>query len=133
MPRPRRTHTKSRMGCFECKRRRLKVNRHYPCSKATEAYSSSQCGEQKPTCSGCVKHETACEYPILEPLGSLEATSRLVLVDSSGDGSSIASSSGPPLPVLHCARSPLANSLPATKEFGQFDRNDFALVRSFSS
>ncbi|KIM95460.1 hypothetical protein OIDMADRAFT_134380 [Oidiodendron maius Zn] len=43
--RGRRTHTKSRGGCFECKRRKVK------------------CNEAKPICAGCIKHETACEYP----------------------------------------------------------------------
>ncbi|CZT03658.1 hypothetical protein WAI453_008975 [Rhynchosporium graminicola] len=40
----RKTHTKSRGGCVECKRRKQK------------------CREQKPVCSGCTKRETACIY-----------------------------------------------------------------------
>ncbi|KAH8879161.1 hypothetical protein GQ53DRAFT_672670 [Thozetella sp. PMI_491] len=43
--RNRRTHTKSRGGCFECKRRKIK------------------CDEGKPVCAGCIKRETTCTYP----------------------------------------------------------------------
>ncbi|EAQ83958.1 hypothetical protein CHGG_10362 [Chaetomium globosum CBS 148.51] len=43
----RRGHTKSRRGCFNCKRRRIK------------------CQETKPACGHCVKQGLKCEYPTL--------------------------------------------------------------------
>ncbi|KAL2149606.1 hypothetical protein VTH82DRAFT_8258 [Thermothelomyces myriococcoides] len=50
VPKPRferRGHTKSRRGCFNCKRRRIK------------------CQETKPACGHCVKQGLKCEYPAL--------------------------------------------------------------------
>ncbi|KAL2159135.1 hypothetical protein VTH06DRAFT_2567 [Thermothelomyces fergusii] len=50
VPKPRlerRGHTKSRRGCFNCKRRRIK------------------CQETKPACGHCVKQGLKCEYPTL--------------------------------------------------------------------
>ncbi|SPQ27330.1 4ace3030-7343-43cb-828f-eb6824488e51 [Thermothielavioides terrestris] len=43
----RRGHTKSRRGCFNCKRRRIK------------------CQETRPACGHCVKQGLKCEYPAL--------------------------------------------------------------------
>ncbi|KAF2628124.1 hypothetical protein BU25DRAFT_439601 [Macroventuria anomochaeta] len=45
MGQTRRAHRKSRAGCEECKRRRIK------------------CGEEKPTCAHCTRHLVACVYP----------------------------------------------------------------------
>ncbi|KAF2834002.1 hypothetical protein CC86DRAFT_339730 [Ophiobolus disseminans] len=44
-PIPRKGHTKSRRGCFNCKRRRIK------------------CNERHPECNHCVKAGLHCEYP----------------------------------------------------------------------
>ncbi|KAM5345676.1 hypothetical protein ACJ41O_011537 [Fusarium nematophilum] len=41
----RKPHKKSRTGCIECRRRRVK------------------CGEQKPACHACVRRGAQCEYP----------------------------------------------------------------------
>ncbi|UPK92901.1 hypothetical protein LCI18_003836 [Fusarium solani-melongenae] len=41
----RRPHRKSRTGCFECRRRRIK------------------CGEERPACAACVRHNHPCVYP----------------------------------------------------------------------
>ncbi|KAJ4316059.1 hypothetical protein N0V84_008058 [Fusarium piperis] len=41
----RRPHRKSRTGCFECRRRRIK------------------CGEERPACLACVRHDHPCVYP----------------------------------------------------------------------
>ncbi|CAH0030408.1 unnamed protein product [Clonostachys rhizophaga] len=41
----RKVHVKSRLGCFECKRRRVK------------------CNEGKPSCGNCVRRLTTCVYP----------------------------------------------------------------------
>ncbi|KAJ5096326.1 hypothetical protein NUU61_005682 [Penicillium alfredii] len=61
----RRPHRKSRHGCVECKRRRVKV-----CIGATHilhrlAPTNSdfpQCDEVRPTCSNCAKRHAECEY-----------------------------------------------------------------------
>jgi hypothetical protein len=45
-PIPRKGHTKSRRGCFNCKRRRIK------------------CNEQRPGCNHCIKAGLHCEYPV---------------------------------------------------------------------
>lgn len=44
-PIPRKGHTKSRRGCFNCKRRRIK------------------CNERHPECNHCIKAGLHCEYP----------------------------------------------------------------------
>ncbi|KAF2436700.1 hypothetical protein EJ08DRAFT_578369 [Tothia fuscella] len=44
-PIPRKGHTKSRKGCFSCKRRKIK------------------CQETRPCCTNCKKAEISCEYP----------------------------------------------------------------------
>jgi hypothetical protein len=44
-PIPRKGHTKSRRGCFNCKRRKVK------------------CQENLPECSNCVRFGLVCEYP----------------------------------------------------------------------
>jgi hypothetical protein len=44
-PIPRKGHTKSRRGCFNCKRRRIK------------------CNERHPECDHCIKAGLHCEYP----------------------------------------------------------------------
>ncbi|CAI6338609.1 unnamed protein product [Periconia digitata] len=44
-PIPRKGHTKSRRGCYNCKRRRIK------------------CNERHPQCSHCIKAGLQCEYP----------------------------------------------------------------------
>lgn len=42
---PRKGHTKSRKGCFNCKKRKIK------------------CQETRPSCSNCVRTELECQYP----------------------------------------------------------------------
>jgi hypothetical protein len=44
-PIPRKGHTKSRRGCYNCKRRRIK------------------CNERHPECNHCIKAGLRCEYP----------------------------------------------------------------------
>ncbi|KAL4994133.1 hypothetical protein BDV10DRAFT_11545 [Aspergillus recurvatus] len=46
----RRSHQKSRHGCLECKRRRVK------------------CDESRPVCANCARRQTACEYDSSGPL-----------------------------------------------------------------
>ncbi|KAL2143954.1 hypothetical protein VTI28DRAFT_9784 [Corynascus sepedonium] len=48
-PIPRKGHTKSRRGCFNCKRRKVK------------------CQETRPECSNCIRIGLDCEYPDSQP------------------------------------------------------------------
>ncbi|KAK1974369.1 hypothetical protein LZ30DRAFT_608169 [Colletotrichum cereale] len=41
----RKPHQKSRTGCFDCRKRRVK------------------CGEERPRCRSCIRREVSCEYP----------------------------------------------------------------------
>ena len=77
----RRGHTKSRRGCFNCKRRRIKVFastfpfgvfaeniktiRMQTCRKtmALLTQNGRQCQETRPACGHCVKTGLKCEYP----------------------------------------------------------------------
>ncbi|KAK4174064.1 hypothetical protein QBC36DRAFT_47712 [Triangularia setosa] len=65
----RRGHTKSRRGCFNCKRRRIKVPPFPPfpisTKKKTATNISPQCQETRPSCGHCLKTGLACEYPSL--------------------------------------------------------------------
>ncbi|KAF4445880.1 sterol uptake control protein 2 [Fusarium austroafricanum] len=64
---PRRTHRKSRNGCWECKRRHIK------------------CDEKRPACSNCVVSERTCSFP--PPTTSAAAPSQQdQLVPSLNDG-----------------------------------------------
>ncbi|EEY19093.1 conserved hypothetical protein [Verticillium alfalfae VaMs.102] len=49
---PRRSHTKSRKGCEDCKRRKVKLTRH----------ASPKCDEKHPTCFNCARHGIPCAY-----------------------------------------------------------------------
>jgi hypothetical protein len=55
-PMPRKGHTKSRRGCFSCKKRKIK------------------CPETLPKCDNCVKSGMTCEYPRRDIAISQEAT-----------------------------------------------------------
>ncbi|KAI1071051.1 hypothetical protein LB507_011520 [Fusarium sp. FIESC RH6] len=57
--RQRRAHTRSRMGCIECKARRVK------------------CDENRPICLNCIRLNKACEYPPVQvPLSERRALER---------------------------------------------------------
>ncbi|KAF2136472.1 uncharacterized protein K452DRAFT_313167 [Aplosporella prunicola CBS 121167] len=59
----RRTHRKSRLGCLNCKRRRIK------------------CDETKPSCSNCVSHSIHCKYAA----ASQPATTRPIESEAAAD------------------------------------------------
>ncbi|KAH6976656.1 hypothetical protein EDB80DRAFT_768626 [Ilyonectria destructans] len=71
---PRRSHTKSRKGCRECKRRKVK------------------CNEQRPGCFNCTRHGSHCTYADpegnshLDSLGSPLSPSAVELRSESQDG-----------------------------------------------
>lgn len=53
----RRPHQKSRHGCLQCKRRRVKVR-----FLVRLCHTNQQCDETRPTCSNCSNRQAACEY-----------------------------------------------------------------------
>jgi hypothetical protein len=69
----RRGHTKSRRGCYNCKRRRIKVKAQRNASVAigrtqkadatVAACAPLQCQETHPACGHCLKTGLKCEYP----------------------------------------------------------------------
>lgn len=64
-PLSRRTHVKSRLGCFTCKRRRVK------------------CNEGRPICSSCRRLGLRCEYPALSSTTEPSATAANALISTS--------------------------------------------------
>lgn len=57
----RRSHRKSRTGCFQCKRRKIKVR--LLCSGLISIYLRlSQCDENKPFCRNCIRHGVNCSF-----------------------------------------------------------------------
>ncbi|GFG08963.1 sterol uptake control protein 2 [Aspergillus udagawae] len=75
---PRRSHTKSRMGCDQCKKRRVK------------------CDEAGPPCANCIARELSCSYYNTPKPRSLAngASASPVSITSSGEGR-IVETSGP--------------------------------------
>jgi hypothetical protein len=63
-PTPRKGHTKSRLGCSSCKRRKIK------------------CQETKPSCGHCVKGGIKCEYPTLSYESSISRVPLTVIATS---------------------------------------------------
>ena len=59
----RKTHTKSRDGCFTCKRRKVKVWRRMPEMIVWSCLLLSQCPENRPHCTPCIARGLFCEYP----------------------------------------------------------------------
>lgn len=57
----RKPHRKSRNGCIECKRRRVKVFNPSPLSRCFDHQSLSKCNEQQP-CHNCLKYESECIF-----------------------------------------------------------------------
>jgi hypothetical protein len=63
-PIPRKGHTKSRRGCFTCKRRKVK------------------CNETRPECSSCARIGLPCEYPDTRPRAPTSPESALAAIFS---------------------------------------------------
>ncbi|KOC16712.1 C6 finger domain protein [Aspergillus flavus AF70] len=67
--RSRRSHHKSRLGCKNCKRRRVKP-RGYEllCQNVPQhATDMRQCDEKKPSCGNCVNHSIECDFSVSTP------------------------------------------------------------------
>ncbi|KAL6818854.1 hypothetical protein GGI42DRAFT_14396 [Trichoderma sp. SZMC 28013] len=103
----RRAHTKSRTGCAECRRRRVK------------------CGEEKPSCRHCFRRSIPCLYPSQDtlPLHSAKASSSPVSVVTA------AASKTPAATVARPPHSPLpaATSYPCHSPLGRVEKSDGAI------
>ncbi|PMD47074.1 hypothetical protein L207DRAFT_415408 [Hyaloscypha variabilis F] len=112
----RRSHTKSRGGCRECKRRKLK------------------CGEQKPACSGCVKREIQCEYLNVEPPPSTKAdvSTTAGTLNPTQAASSIGSSTPSSIPIRDLVDPRLEETVTENeRRVGHFDMEDINLWHHF--
>lgn len=81
-PLSRRGHFKSRLGCFNCKRRRVK------------------CNEVRPFCSPCCRLGLNCSYPTPAPSSTPSSSSSAFFSSSSSSSSFSPSSSLPPRAAL---------------------------------
>jgi len=61
----RKSHSKSRNGCLNCKKRRIKVRVLFIFYGSLADWF--KCNEQKPQCSNCIKHATRCSFAINFP------------------------------------------------------------------
>jgi hypothetical protein len=61
-PIPRKGHTKSRRGCLNCKRRRIKCNEVHP-GEQIECIQPRYSTNYRLECKHCVKAGLQCEYP----------------------------------------------------------------------
>jgi hypothetical protein len=70
--RPRKGHKKSRGGCFNCKKRKIKVRPkfHVTHSRTDE----NQCQENQPACNNCTRKKLKCEYPAPKTLSALRSS-----------------------------------------------------------
>ncbi|KAF7922870.1 uncharacterized protein EAE97_011034 [Botrytis byssoidea] len=59
--RPRKGHKKSRRGCYNCKKRKVKV------WFSLHNMESICCQETLPSCQNCARHQLSCSYPTLPP------------------------------------------------------------------
>jgi hypothetical protein len=69
--RSRKGHRKSREGCFNCKRRKIKV---CICPKWTPMLMLFQCQETQPACENCTKKKIECSYPAPKSLKALQGS-----------------------------------------------------------
>ena len=78
--RPRRNHRKSRFGCFECKRRKIKARGHHnKLAGFGSGADNFQCDERKPACTHCGLTLHVCRYPPCPPASLAESKRYLSL------------------------------------------------------
>ena len=65
IPRTRKGHKKSRGGCFNCKRRKIKATRTL--NPESHVANPLQCQENHPVCHNCVRIKVHCTYPFSQP------------------------------------------------------------------
>jgi hypothetical protein len=100
----RKGHFKSRLGCFSCKRRRVK------------------CDESRPSCSPCRRLGLTCEYPTASPaqVAAMSAMSGSACIKSSSSSSSSSSSGVGSSTPLTMAANPALFSLQDLRFYHQF-------------
>jgi Fungal specific transcription factor domain len=99
---------------------------------------SEQCGEEKPSCSGCIKREIQCEYTkVGSPHPSANADTPPGVLESTG-GPSSAGSTPSALPIREAPQAVPVDSRPADpippdieRRVGHFDLEDMALWHYF--
>jgi hypothetical protein len=71
--RSRKGHRKSRQGCFNCKRRKIKVSSTV--KSWTNADPGLKCQETLPACDNCIRKELVCKYPAARAPSLLQSCS----------------------------------------------------------
>ncbi|KAH7349173.1 hypothetical protein BKA66DRAFT_476813 [Pyrenochaeta sp. MPI-SDFR-AT-0127] len=104
----RRAHRKSRTGCTECKRRRIK------------------CDEKDPHCSHCIRFDKTCIYPPLRATCTTSSVSKCTPPES--DSSSYSVGTGSPSTISIPPVDPSNANLPISL----FDLRDLALLHHWS-
>ncbi|KAL2844504.1 hypothetical protein BJY01DRAFT_214934 [Aspergillus pseudoustus] len=122
----RKTHTKSRLGCGNCKQRKIK------------------CDEVKPSCTNCLRHSVQCDYKISSPTDNVPSSTP-ARRPSAQDGLTFISSSqanfeppkrayrrrdGPSSDVSERSNTRETSSAVGNKSF-QFSATDLALFHHF--
>uniref|UniRef100_A0A060T8C9 ARAD1D02662p n=1 Tax=Blastobotrys adeninivorans TaxID=409370 RepID=A0A060T8C9_BLAAD len=105
----RRSHKKSRLGCLNCKRRRIK------------------CDESRPQCTNCIRHSITCDYLQVSQAGS-SATSLSVSPESEFDNGSVSRVNSPAWNGEDSVQSP---SLALDSASSRFDYLDLDLYQHY--
>lgn len=148
----RKTHKKSRLGCANCKKRKIKVGLQLP--PLYQRLKEPKCDERKPSCTNCIRHRIECDYthpqsgssnptPDTEKdTGALDARDSLTFISSSqsnftapkrahGTRGDVTGEPAEQSPTCTRSKSPETTTL-ANKPF-QFTATDLALFHHFMS
>src|SRR5688572_6822127 len=83
----RRSHYKSRTGCGNCKRRKIKVRHISLLIEIRNLILTEKCDETKPECNQCLRHAIACDY------AGAEVGSQTVAIASTAQRTSVSAPS----------------------------------------
>jgi hypothetical protein len=72
--RSRKGHKKSRQGCYNCKRRKIKVRASTMHHSRDRSPDRRQCQETQPECENCTRKNMKCDYPAPKTLSELQAS-----------------------------------------------------------
>jgi hypothetical protein len=126
----RRAHRKSRSGCTECKRRRIKVGRLDYLSFLLKRLTKIQCNEETP-CSQCVRHGKACIYlpaAAVQPTIAAQPAHPATPQSSCSPAATISSSNHLETYSQSTISTARINSTSASPSNGLFDLRDMALL-----
>ncbi|EXK38456.1 hypothetical protein FOXG_12966 [Fusarium oxysporum f. sp. lycopersici 4287] len=111
-PNQRRAHTKSRRGCIDCKRRRVK------------------CSEEKPDCSSCIRRGLLCIYPASATSSRLESRN---ISESHSPVPSATTNQCSDLKLVPISGNSLSvATIPDCTSTTTFDMNDLALLHHWT-